>query len=85
LFGRTEAVLLDGRDEVMCLVEEEGNQSRYARNADANENQASLAEVETIERWIDQGEDLEERVVDAWKISSVSVKRLVLGVMTDRM
>lgn len=67
----------------MCLVEEEWYQSRYARNANTNKNEARLAEVEPIKRWVDQWKDFEEGVVDAWTIWLVIVKQLMLnGLLT---
>lgn len=49
MFWCSEAVLLDVRDEVVDLVDEEGGDANDACDAYYDERQASFAEVEVVD------------------------------------
>lgn len=65
VFGATEAVLLDVWDEVLELVDEEHGYADDTGEADRDEAEACLTEVEVVDWWIDEGEHFKEGVVDA--------------------
>jgi hypothetical protein len=65
VLGCAQAVLFDVRDEVVDLVDEEAGNADETGDADGQEAEANLAEVEMVDGWVDKREDFEEGVVDA--------------------
>lgn len=61
----SEAILLDVRNEIPDLVNEERADPENACYTDDDKCQARFAEVEVVERRIDKGKDFEEGIVDA--------------------
>lgn len=53
----TETVLLDIRNQIPDLVSEERCHSKNAANADRQECQPSFAEIEVVDRRVDERED----------------------------
>jgi len=64
MLGSTESVLFDIGHEVPFLIGIEDRHTDDASNANAEEGEAELAEVEAVDPRVDKGEDLEEGVVN---------------------
>ena len=58
-------MFLDVRDQIVDLVCQEDGDADEAADPDDDEGKTEFAEVEVVDREVDQGKDLEKRVVYA--------------------
>ena len=70
MFLRAHPVLHDIRLEVPVQVGEIDDHADDAAHDNAGEDDAELADVEAVDADVDEGEGLEERVVDAVDVSA---------------
>lgn len=65
MFWGSQTVFLDVGNEIPELVDEETGNSDQASDADGEETEAHLTDVETVDGWVYEREDLEEGIVDS--------------------
>ena len=71
MLWRTQAVLLDVRNQVPNLICEERCDTDDAANSNGQESETRLAKIEMVDGRVDEWEDLERRIVNAVDQSSL--------------
>lgn len=65
MFWGTKAVFLDVWDQILELVDQKAGNTDKTGDANCDESETSFAKIEAVNRWVDQRESFEERVIDS--------------------